>query len=96
MTIKCTLSAVSFNGRGGPPVQYEVHCLMQHVQGYSKSHWTPPSGAYSLHIAPAAAKATGKQTTVNKYTKRNGHFDGRGSALVRYCIFPNGGGPGLC
>jgi hypothetical protein len=61
MMIKCTLSAVHINGCGGPPVQYEAHCLMQHVQGYSGSHWTPPLGAYSLHIAPAAAKATGKQ-----------------------------------
>ena len=31
---------------------------MQHVQGYTGSHWTPPSGDYSLRIAPAAARAT--------------------------------------
>jgi hypothetical protein len=35
---------------------------------YSGSHWTPASGDYSLCIAPAAARATGKQTTINKYT----------------------------
>jgi hypothetical protein len=84
ITIKCTLSVVCFDGHGGPPVQYEAHRLMQHVQGYSGSHWTPPSGNYSLHIAPVAAGATGKQTTINKYTKRNGHFDGRGGAPVQY------------
>jgi hypothetical protein len=59
---------------------------MQHVQGYSGSHWTPPSGDYSLRIAPAAARATGKQTTINKYIKRNGHFDGRGGALEQYRV----------
>jgi hypothetical protein len=58
MTIKCTLSAVCFDGHGGQPVHYKVHQPMQHVQVYSGSHWTPPSGNYSLHIAPAAASAT--------------------------------------
>ncbi len=37
---------------------------MQHVQGYSGSHWMPPSGDYSLHIAPAAAKATANKPTM--------------------------------
>ncbi len=27
-------------------------------------------GNYLLRIAPAAARATGKQTTINKYTKK--------------------------
>jgi hypothetical protein len=38
---------------------------MQHVQGYTGNHWTPPSGNYSLRIAPAAAKATTKTTMHN-------------------------------
>jgi hypothetical protein len=84
MTIKCTMSAVSFDGHGGPPVQYEVHRLMQHVQGYSGSHWMLPLGDYSLRTAPAAARATGKQTTLKKYIKRNGQMDGRGGAPVQY------------
>jgi hypothetical protein len=33
-----------------------------------RSHWMPPSGNYLLRIAPAATRATGKQTTINKYT----------------------------
>ena len=28
---------------------------MQHVQGYLRSHWMPPLGKYSPHIAPADA-----------------------------------------
>jgi hypothetical protein len=31
---------------------------MQHVQGYIRSHWTSPSGNYSLHITQAATRAT--------------------------------------
>jgi hypothetical protein len=68
MTNECTLSAGRFDGHGGAPEQYRRHCLMWHVQGYSGSHWTPPLSDYLLRIAPAAARATDKQTTINKYT----------------------------
>jgi hypothetical protein len=64
MMIKCTMSTGRFNGHGGAPVQYKVHCPMQHVQGYTGSHWTQPLGNYLLHIAPATTRATRKQTTV--------------------------------
>jgi hypothetical protein len=43
----------------------------------------PASGNYSLRIAPVAARATGKQTTINKYTLKAGHFDGHGNVAVR-------------
>jgi hypothetical protein len=72
-----------FDGHGCAPVQYKAHHPMQHVQGYSRSYWTPASGNYLLRIAPAAARATGKQTTINKYTYKAGRFDGHGNALVR-------------
>jgi hypothetical protein len=42
-----------------------------------------------LHIAPAAATATGKQTMMNKYTYFAGCFDGHGHAPVHdraYCL----------
>jgi hypothetical protein len=68
MTDECTLSAGHFDGHSGAPEQYRRHRPMQHVQGYSGSHWTLPLGNYLLPIAPAAARATGKQTTINKYT----------------------------
>jgi hypothetical protein len=68
MANKCTLSAGRFYGHGGAPEHYRRYCLMRHVQGYSGSHWMPASGNYLLRIAPAAARATGKQTTINKYT----------------------------
>jgi hypothetical protein len=86
MMNKCTLSAGRFNGHGGAPEQYRRHHPMWHVQGYSGSHWTPPSGNYLLRITPAAAMATGKQTTINKYTLKGGCFDGHGDELVQYCM----------
>jgi hypothetical protein len=65
---ECTSSAGRFDGHGGAPEQYRGHRLMRHVQGYSGSHWTPASVDYLLRIAPAVARATGIQTTINKYT----------------------------
>jgi hypothetical protein len=32
--------------------------FMQHDQGFTGSHWTPPSGKYSLRITQAAARTT--------------------------------------
>jgi hypothetical protein len=58
MTNKCISVAGHFNSHGGAPVQYKVHCLMQHVQGYTGSHWMLPSSDYLLGIAPAAARPT--------------------------------------
>jgi hypothetical protein len=67
MTNECTSSAGRFDGHGGAP-EYRRHRPMRHVQGYSGSHWTLPLGNYLLRIAPAVARATGKQATINKYT----------------------------
>jgi hypothetical protein len=68
MTNKCTSSASRFNGHGGAPERYRWHHPMWYVQGYSGSHWMPAFGNNLLRIAPAAARATGKQTTINKCT----------------------------
>jgi hypothetical protein len=87
LTMASTCSSVigRFNGHGGPPVQYKAHHPMQHVQGYSGSHWMPPLGDYLLCIAPATTRATANETTMKKITKNTGHFDGRSGALVQYC-----------
>jgi len=53
-----------FDGHGEALKQYMRHRPMQHVQGYTGSHWTPPSGDYSLHIALAAARAPANKTTM--------------------------------
>ncbi len=83
MTNKCTLYAGHFDGHSGAPEQYRRHRLMWYVQGYSRSHWTPALGDYSLRIAPVAARETGKQTLINKCTKKGGQIDGHGDAPVR-------------
>jgi hypothetical protein len=64
MASKCSSVVGHFDGHGGVPEQYRWHCSMRHVQGYPGSHWMPPSGNYSLRIAPAAARATANKTTI--------------------------------
>ncbi len=81
MVNKCTSSAGRFDCHGSVPVQYRRHWPMQRVQGYSGSHWRP-LGNYLLCIAPAAARATGKQTTINKYTYKAGRL--MAMAMRRY------------
>ncbi len=83
MTSKCTSVAANFEGLADAPERYRRHRPTQRVQGYYGSHWTPASGNYSLRIAPAATRATGIQTTINKHTCEDGHFDGHGDAPVR-------------
>jgi hypothetical protein len=64
MTNKCTSVAARFEGLANVPEKYRRHCFMQHVQSYSGSHWMLALGNYLLRIAPAAARATDKQTTI--------------------------------
>jgi hypothetical protein len=66
MTSKCTAVAAHFEGLADAPEQYRRHRPMRHVQGYSRSHWMLALGDYLLRIASAAARATSKQTTINK------------------------------
>jgi len=54
---ECTSVVGNFDGHGSAPMQYGVHRLMQHDQGFTGSHRTPPLGDYSLRITPAAARA---------------------------------------
>jgi hypothetical protein len=47
-----TTIVTRFGGPNDAPVQFCVHCLMEGVQGFTRSHWTPPSGKYLLRIIP--------------------------------------------
>jgi hypothetical protein len=51
---KYAISAGHFNDHAHVGVKYSTHCLMQHVQGYLRSHWTLPSGKYLHPIVPTA------------------------------------------
>jgi hypothetical protein len=86
MTIKLTSSADRFAGHDGPLVQYKVHCLMQHVQSNTGSHWALPLGDFLLSIAPVATRAPAHETTTKTCTHFAGRFDGRGGAPVQYRV----------
>jgi len=48
---ECTSVAGNFDDHGAALMRYGAHCLMQHEQGFTGSHWTLPSGDYLLRIA---------------------------------------------
>jgi hypothetical protein len=54
----CTSIVGHFDGHGGVLMQYGAHLPMQHDQGFTGNHWTPPLGSYSPCIAQVAARAT--------------------------------------
>ncbi len=55
VTNKCTSFAGHFDGHDDAPVQCQAHCLMEHIQGFTRSHWMLPLGNYSPRIALADA-----------------------------------------
>jgi hypothetical protein len=70
MVSTCFTVVGHFDGHGSPLVQYKVHRPMQHVQGYSRSHWMPPLGNYLLRIAPGLpGQQANKQQSTNIPTK---------------------------
>jgi hypothetical protein len=70
-----------FDGCDDAPVQCRIHCLMEGVQCFTRSHWTLPLGKYLLRIIPLDNRVACKK----KNEKSNilaGHFDGCGGAPV--------------
>jgi hypothetical protein len=47
---KYTNKAGRFDGHGNVPVCNCVHCLMEEVHSFTRSHWTPPLGKYHVHL----------------------------------------------
>jgi hypothetical protein len=65
MTNKCTSSTGHFDGHGSAPEGYRWHRPMQHVQGYSGSHWMLPLGntCSVLPQRPPGQQANKQQST---------------------------------
>ena len=53
-----------YDGHADALEQYGVHRLIQHDQGFTRSHWMPPSGNYLLRIAHAATRVTINKTSM--------------------------------
>ena len=63
-TRECASVTGYYDGYAKAMKWYMRHCPMQHVQGYTWSHWTLPFGNYSLRFAPAATRATANKTVM--------------------------------
>ena len=54
---KCRRIEGSFDCHGDAAVQCRAHRPMEHIQGFTWSHWMPPSVECMCRIAPAATMA---------------------------------------
>jgi hypothetical protein len=63
-----------FNGHGSLPVQYETHCPVHHVQGYSGSHWTLQLGNYFSPICSSSPQGNSKQKEDEKNHQKDWPF----------------------
>jgi hypothetical protein len=61
---KYTYFTSRFDGPADAPWQYPVHCPMEEVQGFGRSHRMLQLGKYLLCIVPAAAGVTYKKMTM--------------------------------
>jgi len=52
---KCRQIDDNFDGHGDAAVQCRAHRPMEHIQGFTQSHWMPPLGECLRRIAPTAA-----------------------------------------
>jgi hypothetical protein len=52
---KCRESAGDFDHHADAAVQCGAHRPMEHIPGFTTSHWMPPLGKCLRRIAPAAA-----------------------------------------
>jgi hypothetical protein len=54
---KCRQIDGNFNCHGNAAVRLGVHCPMEHIRGFTRSHWMPPSVECLRHIAPTVVMA---------------------------------------
>ena len=52
---KCRQIDDDLDGHGDAAVRREAHRPMEHIQGFTRSPWMPPSGECLRRIAPVAA-----------------------------------------
>jgi hypothetical protein len=67
----CRKNAGNFDHHGDAVVQSGVHYPIEHIKGFTRSHWMPPWGECLRNIAPAAAMVSnfgGKYKTLPKTT----------------------------
>jgi hypothetical protein len=52
---KCRQIAGNFDCHADKAVQHRAHRLIEHILGFTRSHWMPPSVECLRRTAPAAA-----------------------------------------
>jgi hypothetical protein len=67
---KCRVIAGDFHYHADAAIQCGVHCLMELIQVFNRSHCIPPSGECLHRIAPATTKAINIKSNNKTLTKK--------------------------
>ena len=78
--------AGNFNCHDNAAVRRGVHCPMEHIQGFTQSHWMLPSGKYLCRIAPAAAMVNKFVETTQTLTNKTFRYQLR-YILIASCLW---------
>jgi len=67
----CRQIAGDFDSHADAVARCGAHRPMEHISGFTRSHWMPPSGKCLSRIAPAAAMVNKFVETHKTLTKHN-------------------------
>ena len=70
---KCRQIDGDFDGHGDAAVRRGTHRPIEHIQGFIRSHWMPPSGECLRRIAPVATMVS-KFVETTQNTNQNTTF----------------------
>ncbi len=70
-TKKCRQIDDNFGGHGDAVVRRGAHRPMEHIPGFTRSHWMPPSGECLRRIAPTATMVNEFVETTQNTNKNN-------------------------
>jgi hypothetical protein len=68
---KCRQIAGNFDGHADAAVRCGTHVWMEHIPGFTRSHWMPPSSKCLHCIAPVVAKVINFGCKHKSLTKHN-------------------------
>ncbi len=68
---KCRRIDDNFDCHDDAAVRREAHLPIEHLQGFTRSHWMPPLVECSLHIAAVAAMVDDFKKNTQTLTKHN-------------------------
>jgi len=86
---KCRQISGNFDCHMDAVVRRGAHLLIEHIQGFTRSHWMPPPGECLRRIAPAAVM-------VDKFIETTLNTNKTQLCIISLCLWPFALGHIIC